>query len=371
MSATTPMRVLLVSGTFPPGQCGIGDYTARLASALAALDGVRVGVLTQAPAGQTAAPGAEILPVAASWGLAGLLSLLRRVREWKPDIVHFHFPSQGFGLQLAPALLPLACRLAGLAVVQTWHEPWPLLGAPRFLLQLAGADGLVFVRPNYAALLPRALRPLLRARMRRTIASAGALPASRLAVHDRELLRARYLSGKDRLVLFFGFIYPSKGVEQLFDIADPRSHALVIAGPANDPAYLEQLKTLAAQRGWGGQLQYTGFLAQQDAADLVAAADAVVLPFLGGGGDWNTSIHAALAQGTLVITTAAQPRGDDPVRNLYTAGIGDIGAMRQALNTLAGRRVAAPPDDGWAPIALSHAEFYARVLDRPSAGAPG
>jgi glycosyltransferase involved in cell wall biosynthesis len=163
-------------------------------------------------------------------------------------------------------------------------------------------------------------------------------------------------------VVFFGFVYPSKGIESLFDIAMPSSDSIVIAGAIKDEAYGQQLADAARAKGWGdNQLYFTGFLSPQDAADLLSVADAVVLPFVDGGGEWNTSIHSALAQGTLVITTAVTPRGDEAQRNLYTAALSDINAMRSALNQLAGRRVAPlSSDEQWKEIATAHSTFYSR-----------
>lgn len=357
------MRVLLVAGTYPPGQCGIGDYVAKLAQGLAADGSIQVGVLSQEGSPPPPRPGVELLAGVDDWRLRNLPQALRSIRRWRPDLVHLHYPAQSYGRNLLPNLLPLACRLLGLRVVQTWHEPWGLLGAPRFLVQRMAAHALIFVRPNYLALLPRPLRALLAGCRQETIMSAGALPTSNLSAKVRAGVRARHLKGKDKLVVFFGFLYPAKGVARLFEIADPGVHALVIAGPTGDPAYMAQLKASASAHGWGEDVQYTGFLAANQAADLLAAADAVVLPFVAGGGDWNTSLHGALAQGTLVITTSAQPTGYDQARNLYTAGTSDIADMRRALLALAGRRVPPPPaDDPWVGIARSHQAVYQQAL---------
>lgn len=358
------MRVMLVAGSFPPRPCGVGDYIARLAQALAALEGVSVAVVTQQGARMDPLVKVEVLGSATSWRLQEMAVLLRRIRQWKPDIVHIHYPSQGFYGRLLPALLPLACRLYGLKVVQTWHEAWPLRAAPRLILQRAGAHGLVFVRPSYMELLPRWLRPIVGNNLpQATVGGAGALPVSRQSPPQRQALRQRYLQGRQKLVVFFGFLYPSKGVEQLFEIADPTADALVIAGASNDPAYLRKLRQAAQAQRWDGHVHYTGFLPEGEAADLLAAADAVVLPFLAGAGEWNSSVHGALTQGTLVITTSERPTGDDADRNLYTARIADVDEMRSALRALAGRRaMAVSSAQAWADIAASHRAFYDRVL---------
>lgn len=358
------MRVLLVTGTYPPGACGVGDYVSRLAQSLAesALGSdLQVGVITGLTIGDAPYCGVDVFQVAKAWAFSEWPAIAAAIRAWKPDLVHLHYPSQGFGRRLLPTLLPLLCKKMGLPVVQTWHEPWTVLMLPRLLAQRAALDGLIFVRPNYMELLPAMLRPLASPARRLVITSAGALPASRLSADARASLRERYLRGAERLVVFFGFVHPAKGVDELLEIASPRTDELIIAGPTPDPAYVKQIKARAVQLGWGDRLKFAGFLPKEDAADLLACADALVLPFVEGGGSWNTSIHAGLAQGTLVITTAAQPNGDDPERNLYTARISDVREMKAALNALSGRRVAPPDSDRWPGIARAHADFYELV----------
>lgn len=361
------VRILLIAGAYPPRYCGVGDYVKRLAQALAALQGVTVAVLTQKDGERSSTVEVEVIEAARSWRMREAPAVLRRIRRWKPDLVHLHYPSQGFGWRLLPALLPLLCKASGARVVQTWHEPWPLLDAHRFLLQRLAADGLLFVRPEFCTLMPAGLRPFMPACPMVTIGSAGSLPASRLTASERVQLRSEHLRGQQALVVFFGFVHPAKGVEQLFDIADPATHSIVIVGPTLDATYQAQLQDFAATRGWAGRVHYAGYLEPQHAADLIACADAVVLPFLDGGGDWNTSIHAALAQGTLVITTATRGWGDDPARNLYTARISDVEDMSGALRRLAGRRTAMPPQDGWVSVAQAHAQFYRTILQHQSA----
>jgi glycosyltransferase involved in cell wall biosynthesis len=356
------MRVLLIAGTLPPRHCGVGDYAALLAGALARTDGMTVAVLTQSGAGLGLDSCIEVLPSADRWRFAEFPRLLGEIRKWKPEIVHLHYPSHGFGWHYVPVLMPLACKALGAKVIQTWHEPWRIGATLRVLLQRLGADGLVFVRPNYRKLLPPALRKLALSVKHRTIGSAGALPKSGLTDIEKVRLRQKYLAQRRNLIAFFGFVYPAKGVEQIFEIADPRSDAVVIAGATPDALYCERLKAHAKSCGWTDQVSFTGFLAKSEAADLLASADAVVLPFLGGGGDWNTSIHGALTQGTLVITTSAEPTGDDPVRNIYTARVSDVPEMRKALRALVGRRVDAASRDQWLPIAQSHADFYREIL---------
>ena len=120
------------------------------------------------------------------------------------------------------------------------------------------------------------------------------------------------------------------------------------------------------KNGWTeDSLNFSGFLSRQGAADLLAAADAVILPYVEGGGDWNTAIHSARTQGTFVITTDIKPRGYESNLNMYTASPLDINSMRIALDQFAGyRNQSHSPTVYWHQIALSHLNFYRQITGK-------
>ncbi len=367
------MRVLLVTGCYPPDQCGVGDYAEKLASALSVVEDVKVGVLTTLVHGRNnkSASSVELIDAVHQWTFYELPKLILTIRRWKPDLVHIQYPSQGYTHPGLISLLPFVCRLFGIKVVQTWHEPHGQSKKHRvksllyFSALKLGAKGLIFVRPNYISLLPAPYGQMIKHIPQVIIPNASPLPASELDETLRMLLRKEHLGTYQRLIVFFGFVYPSKGVDLLFDIATSSRDSLVIAGAVKDDSYMQHLVNAAQAKGWrDDQLHFTGFLSPQDAADLLSVADAVVLPFLDGGGEWNTSIHSALAQGTLVITTSLSPHGDEPTLNLYTAAPMDIVDMRGALDRLAGRRT--PPissESQWVDIANAHLAFYQQFVN--------
>lgn len=368
------MRVLLISGSYPPDACGVGDYTMRLARALAKQPDWEVAVLT-GPAASGGAPGGvtdelpapTVIHCPGAWAFSALPRIVTAVRQWAPDVVHFQYPTQGFFGWRLPALLPALLRCLGFPSVQTWHEPPPtgVRAMIYFLLPRLGARALVFVRPRYLdTYFPSWLKRWVAALPYATIQNTAALPLCSLDAPERTALRARWLGGRQRLVVFFGFITRHKGVEQIFDIASPDTDVVVIAGRTTDPVYVDELRTLAKGRTWVEHVVFPGFLAADDAAALLAVADAVVLPFVEGGGVWNTSIHSAVTQGTLVITTGAEALGDDPQRNVYVAAPGGVAEMRSALDRLAGRKISPTTESGWQEIARAHLGLYRRCMRR-------
>ncbi len=356
------MRILLVSGSMPPMRCGVGDYTAALASALAHDGDNHVAVLTSRSADRHPGLSYEVLPCIERWDLREATTIWRVFRQWKPDVVHFQYPTQGYDDRLLASLIPLLAWMAGATSIRTWHEAFSGRQSVTFLLQSIAPGPRIVVRPNFRALMWRWLRPMLgpRATM---IAGASSIPLSSLNRSERRERRNSCAGSADRLVVFFGFLLPAKGVEQLFEIAEPARDTLVIAGEADaDPDYAAKIKALAASDIWSDRSRLAGFLPASDTADLLAIADVVVLPFVTGGGSWNSSISAALLQGTPVVTTSRERHGLDDTGQVYFAEPNNIADIKYGM-TIVKRR---EPDDArdtllngeWARIRDDHLNVY-------------
>ena len=356
-----------MAGSFPPMKCGIGDYTRYLAQALANEPGVKVGVLTSTQAGASAdGKKFEVLPVMKRWKISEVATLARNLRAWKPDIVHVQYPTQGYLGGSLHWFIPLVCFFLRRPVVQTWHEPYSVFPMPlRFLMSVVPTR-IVVVRPAYLTLLSYPQRLALLGRNVTFIPNASSLPALRLSDEERRDLRTHYLKGQQRLLVYYGFVYPHKGIELLFLVADPARDQLVIAGeiPVEDP-YGAEIRQLASAPPWLGRATIVGFLPVAEVVQLLAVADAVVLPYRLGGGEWNTSIHGAVLQRTFVLTTSVTQRGYDKKRNVYYAEVGDVEDMKAALCQYAGVRRALDPEvdrDEWPEIARKHHALYSRFV---------
>jgi glycosyltransferase involved in cell wall biosynthesis len=371
------MRVLLVAGSYPPMRCGVGDYIAQLASALAQQPGVEIAVLTdermRLERGTSGDPRVTLVPGVNGWRPRDLMQVVRSARAWRPDVVHLQYPALGFGSRIVPCLLHTAFRAIGMPVVETWHEYYPS-GAWRVALHAGFAGDVIVVRPGYESRIPGWYRFLLRRKRFHFVANASAIPQARLTEADRDAVRAAYVPDGGRLVVYFGFLYPAKGVEQLFEIADPARDRLVIIGQVTpgDPYHARILEQAASER-WRGRVTMAGFLSPDAAARVLAAADAVVLPFRTGGGIWNTSLHGATAQGVFVVTTSLERTGYDPAQHVYHARPDDVADMHRALARRLGERREVPPRtpaDEWRAIADAHCRVYAGGATRAIAAPP-
>jgi glycosyltransferase involved in cell wall biosynthesis len=362
MSGESILRVALLTGSYPPEPCGVGDYTGHLLRHLTA----RAGLSMEAWVG-TSWPGEatpQVRPVLDPSWRTTLRNLRHALREFQPHIVHVQYPTQGYGRRFLPWILPLLLRLRGTRIIATWHEyfaEW----LPRALPSALAASAVIVVRPGYQERLRITTRLALGRSRIHLVPNASAIPR---VVHDqqsREELRARAGCGSRRLIAYFGFAYPAKGVHQLFDLVDPDRETLVLIGRLEpDDPYQRSILARCAEPRWQGAVHRTGWQTEAEVGAWLAAADAVVLPFTAGGGAWNSSLHAAVMQGTFVLTTATERRGYDEPTNIYFAAPSELSEMRSALSKHAGFRLAGMPPGlvGWPAIAERHQHIYRDVM---------
>jgi glycosyltransferase involved in cell wall biosynthesis len=348
-------------------KCGVGDYTERLAKSLQDYADIDVSVLTSTsdvPIPPSAGP--AVNPVMSTWGRSGLRDFFCAMHRIQPDILHIQFPTQGYASPIsALSWIPWISRVfQRIPVVLTWHEYVPSSEPVilRCMQSMAiGASALVVVRPDYPQKMSKLMRVLLGRAPIRFIPNVSNVPSVVLSPEERHAMRERLGCGNSKVIAYFGFTYPHKGTHLLFQIANPQGHHLLLIGnlSARDPYHAELLR-LAAAPQWKGKVTVAGFVETEEAARLLAVADAVVFPFMGGGGTWNTSLHAAACQGTFVLVTSTEKNGYDPAANIYYAVPQSIAEMQKALNEYAGIRNPHRIDaeESWRNLAAEHEMLY-------------
>jgi len=350
-------------------KCGVGDYSNNLAKALIIDPDIQIGILTSSSVGEMNTPeGITMFPVIIRWSLYEATKVMEVIKNWAPDIVHIQYPTLGYGNGWLPCLLPIISFLMGKKVVQTWHEGFARRDLVECILKSIIPTRLVFVRPQYKEYLHYLLRWVLWGKKWEFIPNASSIPNIKLSDGEKIRIKNLYIKKQNRLIVFFGFIYPHKGVDLLFEIADSTSDQIVVAGEIQTTDdYQQEIMRRASVEPWIDKVTITGFLPAADVAALLAVADAVILPFRIGGGGWNTSIHGAVSNGAFVIATSLTQNGYDQKSNVYYAKVDDIQEMRSALATYAGIRREYHPEidrDSWQYIAHKHRSIYEDLLSR-------
>jgi glycosyltransferase involved in cell wall biosynthesis len=250
----------------------------------------------------------------------------------------------------------------------TWHEypeaPTTLAGWAYLAMGVA-MDAVVYVRPDYERFLRGPLARALRGVPRYFVPNAVSIPVAAISASERAHIKAELGADGRRLVAFFGFAFRHKGVHLLFDVADPaRDHLLLIGELRESDPYHAELLGRAHSAPWRGHVTINGFAAPDSAARYLAAADAVLFPFQDGGGVWNSSVHAAMAQGTFTLVASRLKSGYAADENAYYARPDDITEMKAALDKYAATRRAPESGDEWQAVAVQHVEIYRTVLAR-------
>ncbi|MCL4545386.1 MAG: glycosyltransferase family 4 protein, partial [Chloroflexi bacterium] len=325
------MRVLFVTGEFPPLVGGVGDYTDRLAGALSAR-GEEVHVFTTRPLTEVTGARNEdavwavradtsIYRVVHRWSAGAWSQLKSHVRRLRPDVVHFQFQAGAYGLRGAITLWPALLRSWAIRplVVTTFHDllppHWfPLSGrlgldarAPLWMARASDAT-VVTNRVDEQALKAQGAGSLWRIPI-----GANILPPSERI--DRRAWRLhRNASDDDLVIANFGFSNRSKGLGDLLQAcrelaAQSVPFRLILVGggvgvsdPTNAHVHNELMDAMS-RLGLAGRVVITGYEAARSVSADLLAADLVVLPYREGYSLRRGTLLAALAHGCAIVTT--------------------------------------------------------------------
>jgi glycosyltransferase involved in cell wall biosynthesis len=387
------VRLLLVTGEFPPMVGGISDYSGHLSTALAAR-GIDVGVLTHLDAVKaTSHSDASITMLAVpGWSMLDLPLIKETIDSFEPDLIHIQYQTAAFDLGGAICVLP---KLLAIAAVTTFHdvrEPYLFPKAGRLRREANAAlarwsKSAICTNADDAASVRAFGQPDVQ-----VIPLGNNVPMNPPSAFDRGARRAELGAGTgDFLVGHFGLMGATKGVDTLLDalteLPDCRV-AFVGAGEgAADPTNRQAHRTVLDQierRNLAGRVSWTGQRTTQELSADLLACDVLALPYHEGASFRRTTLVAALAHGIPVISTLP-PEGSrafDAVdglptlrscKDLVLVPPKDSSALANAIRMLtrdgslacrigeAGRHAAAAFD--WSDVAARHEALYRRLVD--------
>lgn len=318
------MRILFLTGEYPPMQGGVGDYTWALGSALVE-QGVDVHVLTSREAGPAhLAPRgvANVYPEIDRWRWGMVRQVRRLSDELKPDVLHIQYQAAAY--QLHPSINLLPRFLAGWEwprrVAVTFHDlrvPYlfPKAGSWRWRsnLELARRSDVTVVTNAEDLHRLRGYPDLARKLVE--IPIGANIQPDPPAGFDRAAQRAGWGARPDDLLLaYFGFLNASKGAEELVAaVAQLAARGVPVqllmvggqvgASDRTNAAYLEQVQAAIERRGVADRVHWTGFTEASQVSANLLAADIAVLPYRDGASFRRGSLMAAIAHSLPVIST--------------------------------------------------------------------
>ena len=89
------MKVMMVTGSYPPLKDGVGDYTYRLCYTLRQFLGEDSVYVVSTRTGRADEEHPRDFPVVSEWNLKGIVQVIKQVRSLRPDVVHIQYPAAG------------------------------------------------------------------------------------------------------------------------------------------------------------------------------------------------------------------------------------------------------------------------------------
>jgi glycosyltransferase involved in cell wall biosynthesis len=391
------MRVLFITGEFPPMQGGVGDCTNEIAKALGAC-GVEVQVLTSTRAVGGPPSAVQVLPMMPHWGWSSLRILREVCRAYQPHIVHLQYQTGAFGMHPAINFLPRYFRGrpgdAGRApcIVTTFHDlrvPYlfPKAGPVRDWVTRTLAESCDAViatnDEDYARLATWTLKLLTLIPIGSNIAAT--LPAD----YDRNAWRAKLgVAENETLLCYFGFLNESKGGETLVRALAqmPQAKLLMLGGQtgASDPtnvAYLAKIKSLISNLQLTNRVLWTDHVAPAMVSAHFRACDVCVLPYRDGASYRRGTLMAALAHGCAIVTTVVNGRASvvsklPPLRDgancvlippdappAIVSAVQRLMASRELRERIGAGAQKLAAHFTWDKIAQQHLELYERIAN--------
>lgn len=264
--------MVIVTGSYPPDACGVGDYTYKLYDALQ-----EIGCAPQLFHRKT-------------WRLRDLVPYVRAIGRLDDQVVNLQYPTEGYRYSLIPQLLPFLLRRR--KTVLTLHEftRKSLKGRLASCLFFLGVDWIIFTTEEERNAVCT-LAPWFRARSS-IIRVGSAIPMREPQSADADLT-------------YFGLLRPGKGLETFADVVS------MLAGQRSIKARVVG-QVVAGYEEYARDIcnrfvpEITQLILNQDehtVGDYLSRTKIALLPFPDGMSFRRTSAFATMGNGALLVTT--------------------------------------------------------------------
>jgi glycosyltransferase involved in cell wall biosynthesis len=339
------VRVALITGHCPPGDCGVGDYTACLAKALNSR-AVETHLITSR-----------------HWGLFDAFAVSKTLGRQKFDIVHIEYPTLGFEMELGPQGLSLLQ-----SCVISLHEASQL--GPRGRLMLFPFT----LRSQHIIFTSQFELGFAAKWFPWTARNSSVIP---VGSNIRPVAQATPRAFDE--IVYFGLLIPRKELEQVLEMAAfiktsglPLRIRVIGRVPHKHISYFEELKLRAA----GLPIIWDRDLDEEQTGKRLAVASIAYLPYSDGASERRTTLKAALLNGLAVVTTRGPHTPSDlegvvrfcrnPQEALAT--IRSLVENPQEISKMASNARRYGQQYSWERIAAMHLEVYESVLSKRRSG---
>lgn len=277
-------KILFITGSYPPDVCGVGDYSERLFSALK--------------------KGNDFFQLfyKKKWNVGNLFSYLKEIKSKKADLLHFQYPTEGYGYSFLPLLLMFF--LPNNKKIITIHELSNRTFKAKIftMLLLFFSDKIIVTNETEYAYLKK--KPILNRKKIFVINIGSNIPKSK---NFEKKTSERKID-----LAYFGHIRPIKGLESFIDVANQlcanKKCAIIGQNLVRYQSYLEELQNESKC------IEYLLNGSVEGTADNLSDCKIVYLPFPDGVSSRRGSLMAAALNGCIIVTTYSH---DKEINNFF------------------------------------------------------
>ena len=277
------MKILIVTGSYPPETCGVGDYTYNLFNCVAAR------------------ASKWMLYTSRNWKLKSICKTIREIKAFSADVIFMQSPTMGYGWSLVPHIVTAffsCCTPIKYAVVL--HEFTQLSFKARLAasIMLLTANHVVFTNETDRQ---SAIHYFRRLRKRSSVV--------KIFSNIQKVPKPKTTDQRRFDLVNFGHIRPGKGIEVFLQaVQEIRSQAIpaqvILVGqvPKGYEPYYEQIAEMCARLSVPIRLN----LSDEEVASILNDSKIAYLPFPDGISERRGSFLAAATNGVIVLSNAGR-----------------------------------------------------------------
>lgn len=329
-------KICMISASFPYMHCGIGDYTAQLANSLKNLN-LDLTVITSSNKKIEERikffqdKGINVLPLIKGWGFLDIITLIKKISDLKPEIVHIQYQWWMYHKKAMITLMPFFLKILkrNYFIVTTFHD---LMGP--YLFPKAGSlrnlgikalsifsDKIITTNKKETDKLLR-LAPSVSGKIAHIPTGPGIFLDSDQKF-DVNRLRTELRDEENQILISnFGFMLPFKGLEDLLQamkILLERNYSVKLLAIGGfdieikaSSVYFSKIQKMAENLDINNHINWLGHCNPDQVSSYLLASDICVLPYADGVSERRTSFISVLSHGVPIVTT----KGDNTPEKL-------------------------------------------------------
>jgi glycosyltransferase involved in cell wall biosynthesis len=286
------MNNVVITGSYPPDVCGIGDYVHCLMNTVEA-SGWKLFYKKK-------------------WSIYMLIPYIVELLSLKPNKIFLQYPAQGYGWSIVPHLLCLffSC-FTNISFIPVLHEYSELRPKSKFVLNIVIFSTKKMVVTNIFEKNAILLKNIRLNNCITVIKIFSNIESSK----NRRTFLSRYYD-----IIYFGQIRPNKGLEMFISeiikykaINSPARVAIIGAYPQNYQYYLDNIIKIAGQNNIKMIINHPS----AEIAELLNNSKILFLPFPDGCSERRGSYLSGLKNGCVVVTTKGKYTTNEMLKTAF------------------------------------------------------